>query len=230
MNLNGSTINFPFRPDVRGSLVTTATRSEIIAQAIADVVETRQGERVMLPDYGLPDFVFAAQDIGFAARISYHIEQQIIKYVPLVASISVTAETEESGRAIVSLKYTEVGEINAPKNLVFPVWQYTGEIIGSQNTNNFRNSTGSVIPKPPNSTEIDGGTAEDDFTGEIDGGNADDIFTGEIDGGTSGASVVEPPLPITELDGGAASSSFTEEFDGGTSTSSFTGEIDGGSN
>lgn len=126
MNLNGSTIDFPFRADVRGTMATTASRSEIIAQAIADVVETRQGERVMMPDYGIPDFVFAVQDIGFAARVAYHIEQQVIRYVPLVKSISVKAETDESGRAIVSLRYTEVGEINAPKNLVFPVWRFIG--------------------------------------------------------------------------------------------------------
>lgn len=126
MNLHGTTINFPFRPDVRGTMATTATRSEVIAQAIADVVETRQGERVMLPDYGIPDFVFAVQDIGFAARIAYHIEQQIIKYVPLVKSLAVKTETDELGRAVVAVQYTEVSEINAPKNLVFPVWQYIG--------------------------------------------------------------------------------------------------------
>jgi phage baseplate assembly protein W len=125
MNLHGTSIHFPFRPDARGSVATTATRSEIIAQAIADVIETRQGERVMMPDYGIPDFVFAVQDIGFAARIAYYIEQQVLKYVPLVKSITAKGETDENGRAIVSIQYTEVGEINAPQNLVFPVWQFT---------------------------------------------------------------------------------------------------------
>ena len=123
MNINGSTINFPFRPDVRGTFATTANRSEMIVQAIQDILETRQGERVMLPDYGIPNFVFAVQDFGFAARIAYFIEEQITKYVPLVKAVKVVSQTDEDGRAVVALQYWEVGEINAPKNLVFPVWQ-----------------------------------------------------------------------------------------------------------
>lgn len=124
MNIHGSTIDFPFRADVRGSLATTASRTEQIAQAIADIIETRQGERVMLADYGIPDFVFAVQDLGFAPRVAYYLESQILKYVPLVSKVEVKAETDESGRAVVSVRYFEVGEINAPRNLVFPVWQY----------------------------------------------------------------------------------------------------------
>ncbi len=73
MNINGSTISFPFRADVRGAVATTRVRDEQIAQAIADVLETRQGERVMLPDYGIPDYVFAVQDFGFAARLAYQL-------------------------------------------------------------------------------------------------------------------------------------------------------------
>lgn len=123
MNIHGSTIDFPFRPDVRGTVATTANRSEQIAQAIADIIETRQGERVMLPDYGIPDFVFAVQDFGFAPRLAYHLESQILKYVPLVASVETKSATDEEGRAVVSVQYFEVGAINAPKNLVFPVWR-----------------------------------------------------------------------------------------------------------
>ncbi len=124
MNIHGSTLSFPFRADVRGSVVTTKQRGEQIALAIADVLETRQGERVMLPDYGIPDFVFAVQDFGFAARLSYQLELQILRYVPLVKSVSVQSATDDDGRAVVNIRYYEVGEINAPKNLVFPVWQY----------------------------------------------------------------------------------------------------------
>lgn len=124
MNIHGSTISFPFRFDVRGSLATTANRSEQIAQAIADVLETRQGERVCLPDYGVPDFVFAVQDFSFAALLAFHLENQILKYVPLVKSVSVQEASDEDGRAVVEIQYTEVGAVNAPKNLVFPVWRF----------------------------------------------------------------------------------------------------------
>lgn len=126
MNLHGSTISFPFRPDVRGTTATVGDHSKIIEQSIADVLETRQGERVMLPDYGIPDFVFAVQDFSFAARMAYHLELQITRYIPLVKSVQAKAETDDEGRAIISIAYTEVSEINAPKNLVFPVWRYLG--------------------------------------------------------------------------------------------------------
>ncbi len=123
MNLAGSTISFPFRPDVRGAVATIAKREEIIAQAIADIIETRKGERVMMPDYGLDDYLFSVQDFSFAPRLAAHLEEQILKYVPLVKSVKVKAETDEQGRAIISLQYFEVGEVVAPKNLVYPVWR-----------------------------------------------------------------------------------------------------------
>lgn len=126
MNIQGSTIGFPFRADNRGSLATISDKWSIIVEAIADILETRQGERVMLPDYGLPDFVFSVQDFSFAARLAFHLEEQIVKYVPLVQSVQVKSSTDEEGRAIVELSYAEVGSISAPRNLVFPIWQYGG--------------------------------------------------------------------------------------------------------
>jgi phage baseplate assembly protein W len=123
MNLQGSAIDFPFRTDARGTCRTTADRREIVAQAIADLIETRRGERVMLPDYGIDDFVFAVQDATFAVRLADHLETQIRRYVPLVKSVTVEAATDEHQRAIVNIRYTEVGEVNAPQNLVYPVWR-----------------------------------------------------------------------------------------------------------
>ena len=126
MNVHGSTLSFPITADVRGAVATTANRSEQIAQAIADVLETRKGERVMMPDYGISDWIFAAQDFGFVARLAYELETQILRYVPLVKSVSVKSATDDDGRAAVAIRYAEVSEINAPKNLVFPIWKYVG--------------------------------------------------------------------------------------------------------
>ena len=126
MNLSGSTISFPPRVDARGSIVTTDTSEEIVGQAIADIIETRRGERVMMPDYGIPDFAFAVQNFSFAPRIAYLLEQQITAYVPLVRAVRVEAATDEYGRAIVSLRYQGVGNITSPRNLVFPIWEYAG--------------------------------------------------------------------------------------------------------
>ena len=126
MNLSGSTISFPPRVDARGSIVTTDLSDDIVAEAIADIIETRRGERVMMPDYGIPDFAFAVQNFSFAPRIAYILEQQITNYVPLVRAVRVQAETDQYGRAIVSLRYQGVGNITAPRNMVFPLWQLVG--------------------------------------------------------------------------------------------------------
>ena len=124
MNFHGSTISFPFQADARGTFVTTADRKEVISQAIQDIIETRRGERVMMPDYGIPDFVFSVQNFSFAHRLAYILEQQIKAYVPLVRDVFVKSSTDDEGRAIVEIRYSEVGSINAPGNLVFPVWRY----------------------------------------------------------------------------------------------------------
>lgn len=125
-NLQGSAISFPFRADTRGSLKTSAEKSELIVQEIIDVLETRRGERVMMPDYGLPDFVFAVANVGFKLRLRYEIETQIKRYVPLVSSVKVTVELDGNGQVIAKLKYVERDAIDSPKNLVFPVWQFVG--------------------------------------------------------------------------------------------------------
>jgi phage baseplate assembly protein W len=106
MSIQGSTLSHPFEADRRGTLRTIATKREIIEQSIRAIMETRQGERVMMPDYGMPDFIFAVIDAGFGARVAWFIEQQIRKYEPLVA---------------VEIIYTERGS-TTPRNLVFPTW------------------------------------------------------------------------------------------------------------
>lgn len=88
----------------------------------------------MLPDYGIPDFVFEVMDAGFTARVAYFVEQQINKYEPLVDSVQamigflnaddrfIPGFTENQQIAAFAIEYTERGQ-NTPQNLVFPTWQ-----------------------------------------------------------------------------------------------------------
>ena len=130
----GSCLSHPIRPDVRGTLATIATRDAIVAESIRAIVETRQGERVMVPDYGIPDFVFSVVDFAFGPRLAYFVERQVLKYEPLVAKVKVAAGelTDEGfveglaqGRVALSLLYWVRGS-NTPRNLVFPVWHLAG--------------------------------------------------------------------------------------------------------
>src|SRR5436305_8661497 len=96
-SIQGKCLSYPFAPDQRGTLASIGDAAEIARQSIIAIIETRQGERVMLPDYGIPDFVFSVIDAGFAQRLAYHVEQQIKKYEPLVEEVNAKVGTEEDG-------------------------------------------------------------------------------------------------------------------------------------
>lgn len=114
-------------------LGTSANRAEIIAQSIVSIIETRQGERVMVPDYGIPDFVFDVMDAGFAVRLAYYLEEQISRYEPLVDKVRIRVGElrddifvpgfyAEQQLAAIQVEYTERGA-NSPRNLVYPTWR-----------------------------------------------------------------------------------------------------------
>lgn len=120
------------RAGVRGALVTISTREDIAGESIRSIIETRKYEREMAPDYGIPNWVFSVVDFGFAARVAYFVERQIRNYEPLVDEVKIQpGELTDTGfvaglsqgRVALSVTYTMRGS-NAPRNLVFPLWQY----------------------------------------------------------------------------------------------------------
>lgn len=123
-NIYGSALIFPFRVDRRGTLATTKSPAEIVRQELIALLSTRQGERVMMPSYGLPDLLFEIVDAGFAHRLSYLIQEQVRWYVPMVATLDVRVEVLAPQQVDVMLDYTIRGS-NAPQNLVYPLWRLT---------------------------------------------------------------------------------------------------------
>ncbi len=94
----------------------------------------------MLPDYGIPDFVFEVMGTALAAQVAYHLREQILKYEPLVADVRVVAgwmrdETFTAGLtadeqlAAINVSYMEEGSRDV-NNLVFPLWQLMSELRG----------------------------------------------------------------------------------------------------
>lgn len=139
MSIFGSCLSFPILVDQRGTLATVSDPVEIVRQSIASIIETRQGERVLLPDYGLPDFLFEVIDSGFAIRVAYLLEQQIRKYEPLVDELEITVGIIEDGnftsgftldqqRAAIQVRFSVRGS-GAEGNLVYPVWQLRKEAV-----------------------------------------------------------------------------------------------------
>lgn len=133
MNISGLTISFPFRAGQRGTLVTVGNDDDIIVQSIFDVLETRQGERVMLPTYGLPDGLFDVLDATFAARLAFFIEAQIRSYVAAIESVTADAGNFYQERfvpnampsahtAAIRVCWTKRG-VGIPQELIYPTWR-----------------------------------------------------------------------------------------------------------
>jgi uncharacterized protein len=134
MAIQSSCLSYPISADRRGTLATIHDLAGIVRQSIISIIETRQGARVMLPDYGIPDLVFSVVDAGFAERFAYYVGQQVKNYEPLVESVQVRATTIEDvdnpQAAAISVAYTVRGS-NVPRNLVYPVWRLGPDAQGA---------------------------------------------------------------------------------------------------
>lgn len=133
MNILGSTLSFPIRADKRGTLAVASNDDEIITQAIFDLLETRQGERVLLPNYGLPDVLFDVLDASFAPRLAFFIEEQIRNYVTAIKSVAAESGTLNKGNfqpnalpglhtAAIRVRWTKRHEA-VPQELIYPTWR-----------------------------------------------------------------------------------------------------------
>lgn len=131
----GRCLRLPVRSDARGTLAVVASREELVSQSVRSILSTRQGERLMLPDYGIADFAFAVKGVGFAVAVAYFVREQILKYEPLIESAAVRDGTLLPGggfspqlagdehSAAIEVVVTLRGS-NTPLNLVFPLWEY----------------------------------------------------------------------------------------------------------
>lgn len=117
----GITLSFPFRVDARGSLAVARTPEQIASEAIADLLETRPGERVMVPDYGVGDFLFSAVNAAFKARLEYQLRNQILNFVPSVQDAEVVVEVSDPGQIAVTVNYTLWA--GTSHSYYYPLWQ-----------------------------------------------------------------------------------------------------------
>lgn len=118
MSLRGTCLASPIRPDARGSLA-VVSGTAALAQELITLIETRPGERVLVPDFGLPDYAFAVKGAGATKALSHILRQQVLKYVPGVESIEVTDVASDEHRLVLTIRWTERGG-NTPNDLVYP--------------------------------------------------------------------------------------------------------------
>jgi phage baseplate assembly protein W len=117
----GVTLSFPFRVDARGSLAVARTAEQIAAEAIADLLETRPGERVYVPDYGVRDFLFSTVNAAFKMRLEKRLRKQILDFVPSVQDADVTVNVSDASRVDITVTYTlNTGQTHS---YYYPLWQ-----------------------------------------------------------------------------------------------------------
>jgi phage baseplate assembly protein W len=141
MNIHGSCLAFPFQPDQRGMLRTVSDPLEMGLQFLADLIETRLMERVMLPGYGMPDRIFSVMNAAFTVQLAAELEEQVQDYLPIIESIKVVVGEWffgttfvpgfplEQQRAALSVTLTVRGS-NTPLNFVYPTWQLRSSLSG----------------------------------------------------------------------------------------------------
>lgn len=81
-------IGYPLEHDGKGGLV-LRERAEVVQQQIISVLETRPGERIMLPFYGMREHIMSSLAPNIVVS---DIENVIQKWVPQATNIEVTFE------------------------------------------------------------------------------------------------------------------------------------------
>ena len=102
-----------------------------IAESIAIIVQTRRGERTMMPDFGcdIQNVVFGLTDHGTLSEMEKVVQEALIRWEPRITGITVEAKPtqEDNDRVDIHIRYI-VRSTNNAYNIVYPF--YFNEGIG----------------------------------------------------------------------------------------------------
>lgn len=119
---------FPVHLTADGRLA-LAEHDEDIRQAIAIILSTNPGERVMRPAFGagLNSFVFEPVSTATLALIKARVEQSLIDWEPRIdlQDVTVRPDDAERSRVLIEVSY-RVRATNSVHNLVYPFYLQEG--------------------------------------------------------------------------------------------------------
>jgi hypothetical protein len=120
---------FPPRVDPQGGLALTSERNEL-AQAIAIILNTSLGQRVMRPTFGcrLHELVFAPNNSHTAAQARRYVEEALGMWEPriTVMSVEVGPDPDDNSRLLIMIEY-EVKATYDRRSLVHPFYLIPSE-------------------------------------------------------------------------------------------------------
>jgi uncharacterized protein len=125
----GSGWGFPVQVDATGGIRLVARETEI-EQSIRLILSTAPGERPMRPEFGcaIHEHIFAPADSRTAGRIELAVREALRRWEPRVDVLDVTVgrHPAEADALLLDIRYT-TGDVNDPRNLVFPFYIIPGE-------------------------------------------------------------------------------------------------------
>lgn len=120
----GNGWSFEVMPDSVTGRIRMCGGEEDIAQAVRLILNTKQGERVMRPDFGcrLCDFAFESFSQSVRSEMIEEIKSVLTLHEPRISDIEVAIDdTVPEGRIVFEISYI-VRSTNNPYNLVFPFY------------------------------------------------------------------------------------------------------------
>jgi uncharacterized protein len=124
----GVGLAFPPAADSRGALATVAY-DEDIRQAIAIILATNPGERIMRPEFGagLREFVFEPGDAATLHRVEARVREALIDFEPRIDVLRVDTRFDRAASAVyISIDY-RIRASNSLANLVYPFYLEEGQ-------------------------------------------------------------------------------------------------------
>lgn len=126
----GRGLKFPIQLDPRTGKIATVSHEEDIREAIAIIISTHRGERVMRPEFGstISAYIFDSVIGASKESIAYEIREQLTLQEPRIINIEVSCQehSADSGQLDVDIAYT-VRSTNNRYNLVYPFYLDQGE-------------------------------------------------------------------------------------------------------
>jgi hypothetical protein len=120
---------FPVRTDATGRIALVSHEREI-GESIRLILGTAFGERPMRPDYGcaIHDYFFSSVDSELAGRLALAVRNALLRWEPRieVQDVRISFNPDDPSPIYIEIRYL-VGDINDPRNLVFPFYSIPPE-------------------------------------------------------------------------------------------------------
>jgi len=120
---------FPITVNKKTGRIEMSEYEDDIKEAISIILQTRRGERVMLPEFGcdIHNFLFGLTDYTTLVQMESVVSDALVRWEPRITGIEVSAVPDrvEDGRVNIAVKYT-VRSTNNAFNLVYPFYLSEG--------------------------------------------------------------------------------------------------------